>query len=155
MRALVQRVAGASVSVEGGEGQARIGGGLVVFVGVAREDDEADARYVVEKVANLRIFEDEDGRFNVSTLDASAELLVVSQFTLYADVRRGRRPSFTDAAPPEDAQPLFERTVELFRETGLRVETGRFQARMMVELRNDGPVTLMIDSAERQRPRRG
>ena len=153
MRAMVQRVAGASVSVEGDV--ARIGGGLVVFVGVGRDDDEADARYVVEKVANLRIFEDEDGRFNVSTLDVSAELLVVSQFTLYADVRRGRRPSFTEAAAPEDAQPLFERTVELFRETGLRVETGRFQARMMVELRNDGPVTLMIDSAERHRPRRG
>ena len=153
MRALVQRVAGASVSVEGEA--ARIGGGLVVFVGVARDDDEADARYVVEKVANLRIFEDEDGRFNVSALDVSAELLVVSQFTLYADVRRGRRPSFTEAAAPEDAQPLFERTVELFRETGLRVKTGRFQARMMVELRNDGPVTLMIDSAVRHRPRRG
>ena len=153
MRALVQRVAGASVSVEGDV--ARIAGGLVVFVGVARDDDEADARYVVEKVANLRIFEDEDGRFNVSALEVSAELLVVSQFTLYADVRRGRRPSFTEAAAPENAQPLFERTVELFRETGLRVETGRFQARMMVELRNDGPVTLMIDSAERHRPRRG
>ena len=153
MRALVQRVAGASVSVEGTVG--RIGGGLVVFVGVGRDDDEADARYVVEKVANLRIFEDDDGRFNVSALDVSAELLVVSQFTLYADVRRGRRPSFTEAAAPEDAQPLFERTVELFRETGLRVETGRFQARMMVELRNDGPVTLMVDSAERHRPRRG
>ena len=153
MRALVQRVAGASVSVEGDA--ANIGGGLVVFVGVARDDDEADARYIVEKVANLRVFEDDDGRFNISALDASAELLVVSQFTLYADVRRGRRPSFTEAAAPEDAQPLFERTVELFRETGLRVETGRFQARMMVELRNDGPVTLMVDSAERHRPRRG
>ena len=153
MRALVQRVAGASVSVEGDV--RRIGGGLVVFVGVGRGDDEADARYVVEKVANLRIFEDEAGRFNLSALDVSAELLVVSQFTLYADVRRGRRPSFTEAAPPEEAQPLFERTVELFRETGLRVETGRFQARMMVELRNDGPVTLMVDSAERGRPRRG
>ena len=153
MRALVQRVADASVSVEGDV--ASIGGGLVVFVGVGRDDEEADARYVVEKVANLRIFEDEDGRFNVSALDVSAELLVVSQFTLYADVRRGRRPSFTEAAAPEDAQSLFERTVELFRETGLRVETGRFQARMMVELRNDGPVTLMVDSAERHRPRRG
>ena len=153
MRALVQRVAGASVSVDGIVG--RIGGGLVVFVGVGREDDEADARYVVEKIANLRIFEDEDGRFNHSALDVSAELLIVSQFTLYADVRRGRRPSFADAAAPEAAHPLFERTVELFRETGLRVETGRFQQRMMVELRNDGPVTLMIDSAERHRPRRG
>lgn len=153
MRALVQRVAGASVSVEGEVSS--IGGGLVVFVGVGREDDEADARYVVEKIANLRIFEDDGGRFNVSALDVSAELLVVSQFTLYADVRRGRRPSFTEAAAPEDAQSLFEMTVELFRETGLRVETGRFQARMMVELRNDGPVTLMVDSAERHRPRRG
>ena len=153
MRALVQRVAGASVSVDGIVG--RIGGGLVVFVGVGRGDDEADTRYVVEKIANLRIFEDEDGRFNLSALDVSAELLIVSQFTLYADVRRGRRPSFADAAAPAAAHPLFERTVELFCETGLRVETGRFQQRMMVELQNDGPVTLMIDSAERHRPRRG
>ena len=153
MRALVQRVARASVAVE--EVVGRIERGLVVFVGIGQDDEDEDARYVVEKVVNLRIFDDEDGRFDVSALDAAAQLLVVSQFTLYADVRKGRRPSFTDAAPPEKAQALFERTVGLFRETGLRVETGRFQQRMVVDIQNDGPVTLMVDSADRHRPRRG
>ena len=154
MRALVQRVAGASVSVDGIVG--RIGGGLVVFVGVGREDDEADSRYVVEKIANLRIFEDEDGRFNHSALDVSAELLIISQFTLYADVRRGRRPSFADAAAPEAAHPLFERTVELFCENWPARGDGTFSAAHDGgAAQNDGPVTLMIDSAERHRPRRG
>ena len=153
MRALVQRVTRASVAVE--EVVGRIEKGLVVFVGVGQDDEDEDARYVVEKVVNLRIFDDEDGRFDVSALDAAAQLLVVSQFTLYADVRKGRRPSFTDAAPPEKAQALFDRTVGLFRETGLRVETGRFQQRMVVDIQNDGPVTLMVDSADRHRPRRG
>ena len=153
MRALVQRVTRASVAVE--EVVGRIEKGLVVFVGIGQDDEDEDARYVVEKVVNLRIFDDEDGRFDVSALDAAAQLLVVSQFTLYADVRKGRRPSFTDAAPPEKAQALFERTVGLFRETGLRVETGRFQQRMVVDIQNDGPVTLMVDSADRHRPRRG
>ena len=153
MRALVQRVARASVAVE--EVVGRIERGLVVFVGIGQDDEDEDARYVVEKVVNLRIFDDEDGRFDVSALDAAAQLLVVSQFTLYADVRKGRRPSFTDAAPPEKAQSLFDRTVGLFRETGLRVETGRFQQRMVVDIQNDGPVTLMVDSADRHRPRRG
>ena len=153
MRALVQRVTRASVAVE--EVVGRIEKGLVVFVGIGQDDEDEDARYVVEKVVNLRIFDDEDGRFDVSALDAAAQLLVVSQFTLYADVRKGRRPSFTDAAPPEKAQPLFDRTVGLFRETGLRVETGRFQQRMVVDIQNDGPVTLMVDSADRHKPRRG
>ena len=153
MRALVQRVTRASVAVE--EVVGRIEKGLVVFVGIGQDDEDEDARYVVEKVVNLRIFDDEDGRFDVSALDAAAQLLVVSQFTLYADVRKGRRPSFTDAAPPEKAQALFERTVGLFRETGLQVETGRFQQRMVVDIQNDGPVTLMVDSADRHRPRRG
>ncbi len=153
MRALVQRVTRASVAVEQVVG--RIEKGLVVFVGIGQDDEDEDARYVVEKVVNLRIFDDEDGRFDVSALDAAAQLLVVSQFTLYADVRKGRRPSFTDAAPPEKAQALFDRTVGLFRETGLRVETGRFQQRMVVDIQNDGPVTLMVDSADRHRPRRG
>ena len=153
MRALVQRVTRASVAVE--EVVGRIEKGLVVFVGIGQDDEDEDARYVVEKVVNLRIFDDEDGRFDVSALDAAAQLLVVSQFTLYADVRKGRRPSFTDAAPPEKAQALFDRTVGLFRETGLRVETGRFQQRMVVDIQNDGPVTLMVDSADRHRPRRG
>ena len=153
MRVLVQRVTRASVAVE--EVVGRIEKGLVVFVGIGQDDEDEDARYVVEKVVNLRIFDDEDGRFDVSALDATAQLLVVSQFTLYADVRKGRRPSFTDAAPPEKAQSLFDRTVGLFRETGLRVETGRFQQRMVVDIQNDGPVTLMVDSADRHRPRRG
>ena len=153
MRALVQRVTKASVAVEQVVG--RIEKGLVVFVGIGQDDEDEDARYVVEKVVNLRIFDDEDGRFDVSALDSAAQLLVVSQFTLYADVRKGRRPSFTDAAPPEKAQALFDRTVGLFRETGLRVETGRFQQRMVVDIQNDGPVTLMVDSADRHRPRRG
>ena len=153
MRALVQRVTRASVAVEQVVG--RIEKGLVVFVGIGQDDEDEDARYVVEKVVNLRIFDDEDGRFDVSALDAGAQLLIVSQFTLYADVRKGRRPSFTDAAPPEKAQALFDRTVGLFRETGLRVETGRFQQRMVVDIQNDGPVTLMVDSADRHRPRRG
>ena len=153
MRALVQRVTKASVAVE--EVVGRIEKGLVVFVGIGQDDEDEDARYVVEKVVNLRIFDDEDGRFDVSALDAAAQLLVVSQFTLYADVRKGRRPSFTDAAPPEKAHALFERTVGLFRETGLQVETGRFQQRMVVDIQNDGPVTLMVDSADRHRPRRG
>ena len=153
MRALVQRVTRASVAVEQVVG--RIEKGLVVFVGIGQDDEDEDARYVVEKVVNLRIFDDEDGRFDVSALEEAAQLLVVSQFTLYADVRKGRRPSFTDAAPPEKAQALFDRTVGLFRETGLRVETGRFQQRMVVDIQNDGPVTLMVDSADRHRPRRG
>ena len=153
MRALVQRVARASVAVE--EVVGRIERGLVVFIGVGRDDGDEDAGYIVEKVVNLRIFDDEAGRFDISALDSAAHLLLISQFTLYADIRRGRRPSFTDAAPPEEAEALFERTVTLFRETGLRVETGRFQQHMLVDLQNDGPVTLMVDSADRHRPRRG
>ena len=154
MRALVQRVARASVTVED-DVVGQIEKGLVVFIGVGQDDGDEDARYVVEKVVNLRIFDDEAGRFNISALEAAAHLLVISQFTLYADVRKGRRPSFTNAAPPEEAEALFERTVSLFRETGLRVETGRFQQRMLVDIQNDGPVTLMVDSADRHRSRRG
>lgn len=153
MRALIQRVARASVAV--GEVVGQIEKGLVVFIGVGRDDGDEDARYIVEKVVNLRIFDDEAGRFDISALDSAAHLLLISQFTLYADIRRGRRPSFTDAAPPEEAEALFERTVALFRETGLRVETGRYQQRMLVDLQNDGPVTIMVDSADRHRPRRG
>jgi len=153
MRALVQRVARASVAV--GEVVGQIEKGLVVFIGVGQDDEDEDARYVVEKVVNLRIFDDEAGRFDISALDSAAHLLVISQFTLYADIRKGRRPSFTDAAPPEEAQTIFERTVALFRETGLRVETGRYQQRMLVDIQNDGPVTIMVDSADRHRPRRG
>lgn len=154
MRALVQRVSGASVSV-GDEVIGRIGCGLVVLLGIANWDGDDEARYIVDKTVNLRIFSDEEGKFNRSALDVGAELLVVSQFTLYGDTRRGRRPSFTEAAPPERAQELFQRTVELFRQTGLKVETGRFQAHMLVSIQNDGPVTIMLDSADRERPRRG
>ena len=154
MRCLVQRVSEASVTV-GSEVVGRIGAGLVVLVGVSREDTEDESRHIVGKVANLRIFNDDEGRFNRSALDTGAELLVVSQFTLYGDTRKGRRPSFVEAAPPEDAEALFNRTVELFTETGLTVETGRFQAHMMVTIHNDGPVTIMLDSDDRQRPRRG
>ena len=153
MRALIQRVARASVAV--GEVVGQIEKGLVVFIGVGRDDGDEDARYIVEKVVNLRIFDDEAGRFDISALDSAAHLLLISQFTLYADIRRGRRPSFTDAAPPDEAEALFERTVALFRETGLRVETGHFQQRMLVDIQNDGPVTIMVDSTDRHRPRRG
>ena len=153
MRALVQRVTKASVSIAG-ETAGEIRGGLVVLLGVSKEDDEDDARYLVEKISNLRIFADDQNRFNLSALDMGAELLVVSQFTLYADTRKGRRPDFNQAASAEDAKRLYELTVELFREAGLTVATGRFQEHMLVSLENDGPVTLMLDSADRQRPRR-
>ena len=154
MRALIQRVVSASVVIDGIE-VGRIGPGLVVLLGVADGDDEADARYVVDKVANLRIFADDAGRFNRSALDVGGELLVVSQFTLYADTRRGRRPDFTRAAAPEPANRLYQRAVAMFRETGLTVATGEFQAYMQVQLLNDGPVTILVDSADRGRPRRG
>ena len=137
-----------------GETVGSIGPGLVVLVGVSREDGPEEAAFIVGKTVNLRIFNDEAGRFNLSALDVGAELLVVSQFTLYGDTRRGRRPSFVDAAPPEDAQALFAQTVSLFSQTGLKVETGRFQAHMTVSIENDGPVTIMLDSADRERPRR-
>ena len=153
MKALVQRVTKASVSIAG-EITGEIGAGLVVLLGVAKEDDEADARYLVEKIANLRIFADDKDRFNRSALDIRAEILVVSQFTLYADTRKGRRPDFNQAAGPEEAKRLYDHTVQLFQDTGLTVATGTFQEHMLVSLENDGPVTLMLDSADRQRPRR-
>lgn len=154
MRALIQRVAEASVEASGQE-IGHIGAGLVVLLGIGREDSETDSQYLVDKIANLRIFADEDNRFNRSALDIGAELLVVSQFTLYADTRKGRRPDFTGAAGPEEAQRLYQYTVDRFREAGLPVATGRFQEYMQVHLQNDGPVTLMLDSADRHRPRRG
>jgi D-tyrosyl-tRNA(Tyr) deacylase len=126
-----------------------------VLLGVAKEDDEADARYLVEKIANLRIFAEDENRFNRSALDIGADVLVVSQFTLYADTRKGRRPDFNQAAGPEVAKRLYDNTVQLFRGIGLTVATGTFQEDMLVSLENDGPVTLMLDSADRQRPRRG
>ncbi len=153
MRAVVQRVTRASV-VAGAETLGCIGPGLVVLLGVGREDDEETARYMVDKTVNLRIFADDTGKFDRSALDIGAELLIVSQFTLYGDTRRGRRPSFTNAAPPEEAAPMFERSLEMFRRTGLKVESGRFQAHMLLSIHNDGPVTIILDSADRERPRR-
>ena len=153
MRALVQRVRRASVAVAG-EQVAAIGRGLLVFLAVAREDSPEDASYIADKVVGLRIFPDESGRLDRSAQEIGAELLVVSQFTLYADTRRGRRPSFTQAASPDVASREFDRVVDLFLATGLRVATGRFQAFMEVSLVNDGPVTIWIDSADRHRPRR-
>ena len=148
MRALVQRVTEASVSVDG-EVLGQIGPGLIVLVGIARADGDRHIEYIVSKTVNLRIFEDDEGRFNLSALDIGADLLVISQFTLYADTRRGRRPGFTEAAPPDTASDLFETTLARFEESGLRVETGRFQAHMHVEIHNDGPVTIMLDTADR------
>ena len=154
MRALIQRVTSASISIDDAE-VGRIGPGLVVLLGVAEGDDESDTRYVVDKIVNMRIFADDQGRFNLSALDTGGGLLVVSQFTLHADTRRGRRPDFTAAADPDTANRLYERAVAMFCETGLTVATGKFQAYMQVSLQNDGPVTIMVDSADRGRPRRG
>jgi len=148
VKALLQRVSGASVSV-GGEVVGRIGRGLVVFVGVAGGDTEKDGQFLVQKTVNLRIFADEEGRFNLSALDINGELLLVSQFTLLADTKKGRRPSFVEAAPPAQAEGLFEKFVEQARATGLKVETGRFQQYMQVEIHNDGPVTILLDSREK------
>ncbi len=145
MKALLQRVTRASVSVAS-EVVGRIGRGLVVFIGVATGDTEKDAQYLAQKTVSLRIFSDEEGRFNLSALDIKGELLVVSQFTLLANTRKGRRPSFIEAAPPAQAEEIFERFVEQARATGLRVETGRFQQYMQVEIHNDGPVTILLDS---------
>ena len=147
MKALLQRVTEASVSVAG-QVVGRIGLGLVVFVGVANGDTEKDAQYLAQKTVNLRIFPDEAGRFNLSALDIKGDLLLVSQFTLLAGTRKGRRPSFVEAAPPSQAETLFEHFVEGARATGLKVETGRFQQYMQVEIHNDGPVTIMLDSRE-------
>ena len=148
MKALLQRVTRASVSI-GGEVVGRIGRGLVVFVGVANGDTEKDVQYLVQKIVNMRIFSDEADRFNLSALDIEGELLLVSQFTLLADTRKGRRPSFIEAAAPAQAEKLFEQFVEQARATGLKVETGRFQQYMQVEIHNDGPVTILLDSREK------
>ena len=148
MKALLQRVSEASVSA-GGWVVGRIGRGLVILVGIASGDTEKDINYLVPKIVNLRIFPDDEGRFNLSALDIKGELLVVSQFTLLADTRKGRRPSFVEAAPPAQAEELFERFVEQARATGLKVETGRFQQYMQVEIHNDGPVTILLDSREK------
>jgi D-aminoacyl-tRNA deacylase len=144
VRAVVQRVAEARVVV-GGEVVGEIGAGLCVLLGVAREDDEATAERLAEKVARLRIFENEDGKFDRSILDTEGAALVVSQFTLIADTAKGNRPSFTNAALPEDAELVYESFCSALRDLGVSVETGSFGARMRVELANDGPVTIVLD----------
>jgi D-tyrosyl-tRNA(Tyr) deacylase len=145
MRAVVQRVTRASVQV-GEEIIGEIGSGLVVLVGIARDDTKVEAAYLVEKISNLRIFDDEEGKMNLSVKDVNGGLLIVSQFTLYGDVRRGLRPSWIDAAPPEVAEPLYDFFVRQARATVDKVATGKFQAMMQVELINDGPVTILLDS---------
>lgn len=145
MRAVLQRVTRASVRVEGVT-VGHIDDGLVVLLGVAGADERADASYLAEKIAALRIFDDAEGRMNLSVQEMGGGLLVVSQFTLYGDVRRGRRPSWSDAAPPEVAEPLYEFFVAEARRLVARVETGSFRRMMEVELVNDGPVTLLLDS---------
>ncbi len=147
MRAVIQRVNRAKVKVSGNV-VGEIGPGLLVFLGVGKEDTSADAEYLLEKIVNLRIFEDEAGKFNLSLLDCAGEMMVVSQFTLYADCRQGRRPSFTAAAPAEMARSLYELFLERARQKGLRVAAGIFQARMEIELINAGPVTILLDSSK-------
>ncbi len=145
MRAVVQRVTEARVTVAGNiTGQ--IGVGLVVLLGVARDDEDGDADYLADKIVNLRVFQDEQGKMNRSILETRGQMLVVSQFTLYGDVRRGRRPSYTEAAEPDKANKLYEYFVERVRSFGLKVETGVFQAMMEVSLINDGPLTILLDS---------
>jgi D-tyrosyl-tRNA(Tyr) deacylase len=148
LKALVQRVIKASVMV-GGEVVGKIGPGLVILIGVARDDTDKDASYLAEKVVSLRIFADEAGKFNLSALDVGAEIMIISQFTLLADARKGRRPSFEAAAPPEQAESLVDFFTNRVRNTGLKVETGRFQQYMLVEIHNDGPVTIALDSRDK------
>ncbi len=145
MRAVVKRVREASVETEG-EIISRIGGGLLVLLGVAREDHRSDAEYLASKISNLRIFEDEAGKMNRSLIDTGGDMLVVSQFTLLGDCRKGRRPSFISAAEPDRANELYEYFVEAVRQLGIPVATGRFKAMMAVALVNDGPVTLIVES---------
>ena len=153
MRLVLQRVTRASVTVDDAV-VGSIDAGLLILVGVAEDDNEAQADALARKVAGLRIFADSDGRFNESVRDVGGSALVVSQFTLHADVRKGRRPSFVQAARPEVAEPLVDRFAETLRNQGIHVETGVFGAAMSVELVNDGPFTIVIDSADLERPRR-
>jgi D-aminoacyl-tRNA deacylase len=148
LKALLQRVTRASVTVSG-EIIGSIGSGLAVLVGVANEDTFKDAQYLAQKMVGLRIFTDAEGKFNLSISDIKGDLLIISQFTLLADTHKGRRPSFTDAAPPTRAEELFNLFVDKVRATGLKVETGRFQAHMLVEIHNDGPVTVLLDTKDK------
>ena len=147
MRCVIQRVTQASVTV-GEELVGKIGRGYMILIGVSSEDTDKDLRYMAEKVPNLRIFEDEAGKMNLSIKDVGGEILAVSQFTLYGDARGGRRPSFSTAARPEQANALYEQLVEAWRAQGIHVETGRFRAEMQVSLVNDGPVTMLMDSTK-------
>ena len=147
MRAVVQRVNSASVTVDG-KPISEIGEGLLIFHGVAQEDTSADLDYLTNKIANLRIFEDDEGRMNRSLLETGGEALVVSQFTLYGDCRKGRRPSFIDAAPPDKAETLYQQLIQALSNLGIPVKSGIFQAMMDVKLVNDGPVTILLDSAK-------
>lgn len=149
MRAVVQRVSSAEVVGFDGELLGSIDKGLVVFLGVGRDDGRSDVEYMADKILNLRIFEDGDGRMNRSVMEEGGGLLVVSQFTLYGDCRKGRRPSFSEAAPPEVARPLYEEFIEKVRDTGMGVASGRFQTMMNVRVVNSGPVTILIDSKRR------
>jgi D-tyrosyl-tRNA(Tyr) deacylase len=152
MRAVVQRVSRAQVRVEGAP-LGTIGPGLLVLLGVGQGDTAEEARFLAEKIVQLRIFSDAEGKFNLSALDVGGGVLVVSQFTLFADTRRGRRPSFVSAAPPTIAEPLVERFMEAVRASGLTVAGGRFGAHMDVELVNDGPVTIVLDTEDWKRSR--
>lgn len=145
MRAVVQRTLTSAVTSEGVE-TGRAGLGLTVLLGVAQDDDEKDVQYMAEKIVHLRIFEDDKGKMNQSLVDIGGDMLVVSQFTLCGDVRHGRRPSFTDAAPPELAEALYEKFVSAVSDMGIRTATGRFRTEMVVSLENHGPVTILIDS---------
>jgi D-tyrosyl-tRNA(Tyr) deacylase len=145
MKAVVQRVTSSSVDIDG-ESVGHIGAGLLVFLGIAQADGKKDADYLADKIVHLRIFEDDTGKMNRSCLETGKEVLVVSQFTLLGDCRKGRRPSFVQAAPPDKAERLYEYFVSQLRAKGIPVATGRFQARMAVSLINNGPVTLIIES---------
>ncbi len=153
MKAVIQRVSEASVTVEG-KVVGAIGTGLVVLLGVNHSDSQADADYLADKIVNLRIFNDEEGKMNHSLLDVEGKVLAISQFTLYANTRRGRRPSFVEAAPPEIAEPLYEYFMKQLQARGVQVEKGIFGASMLVKIYNDGPVTIILDSADRLKPRR-
>ncbi|HBG18085.1 MAG TPA: D-tyrosyl-tRNA(Tyr) deacylase [Desulfobulbaceae bacterium] len=145
MRAVVQRASRASITIDGVT-TAAIGSGLVILLGIRASDTADDAKWLIDKIVNLRIFEDQDGKMNISLADTGGEMLIISQFTLYGDCRKGRRPGFSTAAPPAIAEPLYNRFIELAEESGIRVATGVFQAAMQIELVNDGPVTLLVDS---------
>ncbi len=145
MRAVVQRVRRAAVAI-GGALAAEIGTGLLVLIGLARDDTRGDMEYIAEKCLNLRVFDDEDGVMNLSAVDVNAGLLLVSQFTLYGDARKGRRPSYIKAAPPDEARGMFDNCVDIFKEKYDKIEPGVFQAMMDVSLVNDGPVTILLDS---------